>query len=123
MIIHAIVPIPGEPILTPTDLAVWVALCSFAQWKYVKGSPTKTKDGSCFPTDRAIAERAHCSIRSVKRSIKTLESLVLVVRAPRHGEDGEQRSNDYTLFADPQPKLAEREPANDNPRPKAVNQP
>jgi len=97
--IYAIVPFVNEPILTPADLAVWFALCSFAKWEYIKGKPTRTKEGSCFPTDRAIAERAHCGERSVRNSIKKLESLGHVIRTPRHGKNGEQRSNDYVLIA------------------------
>ena len=97
------------PILTPetigvhhlhgSDVAVWYALCSFAQWKRINGKPFKTKDGSCFPTVRAIAERCGCTERSVKLSLKRLETIGLLVRTPRHGEDGEQRSNDYVLIA------------------------
>ena len=101
------------PILTPetiranhlhgSDVSVWYGLCTFAAWKRINGKLFRTIEGSCFPTIRAIAERCGCTERSVKLSLKKLESIGLVVRAPRRGEDGEQRSNDYTLFADPQP--------------------
>ena len=97
--IHGYVPVIDEPGLAALDWAVWAALCTFCEWERAKGKPIKSKAGSCFPSDKAIAKRAHCSVATVKRCVRRLEELGYVSRTERHGDKGEQRSNDYTLYA------------------------
>ena len=106
MLTYAKVPnlsyLPGT--LDANDIAVWYALCSYARWECgPKGEPIRSVPGSCFPTVRAIAGRAGCSERRVQMSLRLLEVLGHVRTEARHAENGGQRSNGYTLYAEPEP--------------------
>ena len=84
------------------DFKVWAVLCSFHEWEWKDGKPTVSKPGSCFPSLRAIAERAHCSVDTVSRSLKHLEALGYVVRIHRFHDDGGKAANEYRLIANPE---------------------
>ena len=102
------VPVIIHPELDAPSTATWYSLCSFCKWERDnKGEPIVSKTGSCFPTLAAIAERANISVPSVRRALRNLERLGYVQTAARYGkrnkgEKGEQRSNGYTLIANPE---------------------
>ena len=83
------------------DLRIWVALCSFAAWQWKDGKPTVSQPGSCFPSLKRIAEMAHCSVDTVKRSLNHLEAAGYLVRQRRFRDNGGKDSNCYTLIANP----------------------
>ena len=56
--------------LRPTELAVYVALCAFADGK----------NRSCFPSYATLARRAGCSRRTAIRAVSGLEKLGLARR-------------------------------------------
>ena len=97
---YATVPL-GVLDLSDKDLRIWVALCSFSAWEWKDGKPTVSQPGSCFPSLTAIAERARCSLPTVKRSLNRLEAAGCIVREHRFHDDGGKDSNGYTLIANP----------------------
>ena len=97
---YATVPL-GVLDLSDTDLRIWVTLCSFAAWEWKDGKPVASKPDSCFPSLRLIAERAHCSVSAVQRSVKNLEGAGFIVREHRFHDNGGKDSNAYTLIASP----------------------
>ena len=102
---YAAVPVIIHSKLDAPSMAVWLSLCSFCKWERdSKGEPIISKADSCFPTLAAIAVRANISIPSVRRALRNLERLGYVRTAARYGkrnkgENGEQRSNGYTLYS------------------------
>ena len=94
---------PAYEALAAPDIAVWFSLCSFARWVCNnRGEPVHSLPGSCFPTIKAVARRARCSIRAAEMSIRRLEALGHVVVEARHDEKGARKSNGYLLFSFPQ---------------------
>lgn len=96
---YSIVPNLDSPELNILDHGVWAMLCRFAQWEKCKGNPFRTKEGTCSPSLRTLAQEGGCSMDTIRRSIKKLQTLGYIVINGRSGKNGEQRSNDYTLFA------------------------
>lgn len=70
-------------------LVVFAALNSFAD-----------QDGICWPSHRAVAQRAHCSVTTVKKAINELVAYGVVVVEHRT-VNGEPTANRYTLSLDP----------------------
>lgn len=89
--------------LSATQLAVFMALCSFMD----------NVDHTAFPTYKAIASKAKVSPNTARRAIKELEALSLLKIEKQIRSDGSQTSNKYTLvFADP-PQQREGDETND----------
>lgn len=74
-----------------TDKLVYAILCSYAD--------NVTADA--YPSIGAIAKRACCSERTVRRSIRSLQELNLVRVEPRFSGVGKQSSNRYVLLETP----------------------
>ena len=70
---YAIVPNIEHPELSAVDLLVWGALCSFAHWEWAEDK--RPVLGHCNPGRSKLAKKALCGLRTVARSIKTLEEL------------------------------------------------
>ena len=96
---YATVPMLEEPELQLQDYAVWLSLCSFSVWEWTDGKPIISLPEKCFPTMKAIAARVHCSVDTVKRSLKRLETAGHIVRTHQFRDDGGQAANNYTLRA------------------------
>lgn len=89
-----IVPEIEDKGLNGSDIAVWAALCRFAQWDYIDGEPAKSKDGSCYPSIQAITEKSHIAQSTVCDSLKRLENFGYITRSRKnHGVS-------YNLFAE-----------------------
>ena len=80
---YAIVPDIDAPELTGTDIAVWSALCRFAQWEMDHGKPVKSKAGTCYPSQQEIAKICRFSIRAVYNALIHLEALGYVRKEAR----------------------------------------
>jgi hypothetical protein len=61
------------------------------------------KDGYCWLRIDTIAEEASCSPRGVFNFIGDLVRNGYIRKAPRKGEDGKQRANDYWILLDREP--------------------
>ncbi len=72
----------------PVDIAVYVALCMYAD------NQTKTS----YPKVETIAKKARCSERVARRSIKNLEEAGYIEVRPRFDTKGNQISNQYILI-------------------------
>lgn len=73
--------------LRPTELAVYVALCAFADGK----------NRSCFPSYATLARRAGCSRRTAIRAVSGLEKLGLVIKQEQRSVKGDPTANLYVL--------------------------
>lgn len=87
-----IVPILDDKELSLTDIAVWFALCSFAKWTVNAYGNYVFKANNMFPSMKTLANRAHCSVSSAKRSIHKFERLGYVKITQGIGN-----SNSYTI--------------------------
>ncbi len=76
--------------LTMKDKVVFWALCTFADWEYKNKKPNVAN--SVFPSFKAIAQRASCSIATVTRALKRLEEFGYIARQKR------KKSNVYSLI-------------------------
>ena len=97
-----VVPMDGADV-SMAAWAVWSALSTFAKWETERGQPVRSKEGSCFPKVEAVAVRAHCNNKTVRKAIDELEKAGYVRQYSRYGrrskgEKGEQRSNGYILY-------------------------
>lgn len=70
-----VAPILEDEQLSMSDVMVFNAVCQFAKWKTDSLGNFEFKADNMFPSHETIAERAHCSVRTVKRSLKHLEEL------------------------------------------------
>ena len=74
--------------LRPAERLVLLALADYAD-----------ETGSCFPSQDALAERACCSTRTVRRVLDLFEEVGILGRSYRYVE-GERSSNRYVLTSD-----------------------
>ena len=74
--------------LRPAERLVLLALADYAD-----------ETGSCFPSQDALAERACCSTRTVRRVLDLFEEVGILSRSYRYIE-GERSSNRYVLTSD-----------------------
>lgn len=58
-------------------------------------------DGQCYPGHRRLAELLRCSLDSVRRAQRELESAAALLVEPQFRDDRGQTSNTYTLLFDP----------------------
>jgi len=77
------------PRIGPTAVAVYAALCRFAD--------NDTQE--CYPSRRTLAKLLSISVPTVSKELKRLASEGLVAVVPRFGNGGMQTSNRYTLLA------------------------
>lgn len=74
--------------------AAWSALCTFCDWQCTKrGLPISSKAGTCYPSKKQLAARAHVSTRKIEYGIRELEALNLVRTEARTGD-----KNCYMLY-------------------------
>jgi len=92
---YAIVPDIDAPELTGTDIAVWAALCRFAQWELDDGKPVRSKPGTCFPSLTGLQQAAHCSKATICRTLQKLEKMGYIVRTQGDNPHG---NTEYSLF-------------------------
>ncbi|MBR1660284.1 MAG: helix-turn-helix domain-containing protein [Oscillospiraceae bacterium] len=95
---YAIVPDIDAPELTATDIAVWAALCRFADWELDEGKPVRSKAGTCYPSQEQIAQRAHLTDRAVRKSLARLEALGYIRKEGASRRSGQFTPARYTLF-------------------------
>lgn len=95
---YAIVPDIEAPELTGSDMAVWGALCRFAQWEMKDGKPVKSVDGSCYPSIQGIASKSKVGTSTVCRALNKLEKLGYIKRLQR--KDKAFTNTEYMLFTD-----------------------
>lgn len=94
---YAIVPDIDAPELTATDLAVWAALCRFADWEMEDGKLVKSKAGTCFPSLTGIQQKTRLGRSTICRSLQNLETLGYIVREQK--QVGNAHGNtEYTLI-------------------------
>ncbi len=80
------------PIIMATDLTtyekmVYVALCAFA-----------SREDTCYPSVKKLAEAASCSDRQVRRCLDVLERRGFIAREERFCSDEGQTSNIYDII-------------------------
>ena len=93
---YAIVPDIDAEELTGIDLAVWAALCRFAQWEREDGEPVKSRPGTCYPSIQGLINTTRFGKTAVCASLKKLESLGYIVRSRR--QRGKKfATTEYTL--------------------------
>lgn len=104
---YAIVPDIDAADLTGIDLAVWTALCRYADWELKDGKPVRSVPGTCYPSLKSLQKTARCSKATLCRAMQKLERLGFVVRQ----QGGSNYSSTaYTLFPNGQEGcLAERQ--------------
>lgn len=91
-----LVAVLAEQRFTPGECQVLTALVTFTD-----------KNGYCWPSIAAVADRAHCRHDRVRKVLRKARRLGYVIASIRLGKDGKQTSNLYQLRHKP---LSEAEP-------------
>ena len=79
--------------LTAYEIAVYVALCAFAN----------NHDHSCYPSYTTLAEKAGCSRSTAIRIVASLLKKGVIEKKPQINEAGEQQSNIYIICTNRKP--------------------